>query len=98
MESPSLSLERHLTERVTRFGRLLRGAGLKLGPGHVIRGLEALSVVDITPAFRVSAARTGAALPSAAVRMTLLAVRTAASSTFTKPLSAELLPNEICRG
>jgi uncharacterized protein len=37
-----------LTDRVVRFGRLLRGAGLKLGPGHVIRGLEALSVVDIT--------------------------------------------------
>jgi uncharacterized protein len=40
--------DRGLTDRITRFGRVLRGAGLTLGPGHVIRGIQALSVVDIT--------------------------------------------------
>lgn len=37
-----------LSERVTRFGRLLRAAGLKLGPGHILDGLEALAVVNVT--------------------------------------------------
>lgn len=38
----------HLSERVTSFGRLLRGAGLVLGPAQVIHGLQALQVVDVT--------------------------------------------------
>lgn len=37
-----------LSERVTRFGRLLRAAGVKLGPGQILEGLEALAVVDVT--------------------------------------------------
>ena len=37
-----------LSERVTRFGRLLRAAGLKIGPGQILEGLEALAVVDVT--------------------------------------------------
>lgn len=37
-----------LTERVVRFGRLLRGAGLAVGPAHVLVGLEALSQVEVT--------------------------------------------------
>ena len=37
-----------LSERVTRFGRLLRAAGLKLGPGQILEGLEALAVVNVT--------------------------------------------------
>ena len=37
-----------LSERVTRFGRLLRAAGLKLGPGQILDGLEALAAVDVT--------------------------------------------------
>ncbi len=37
-----------LSERVTRFGRLLRGAGLKLGTGQVLEGMESLAVVDVT--------------------------------------------------
>ena len=37
-----------LPRRVTRFGRLLRGAGLKLGPGQILEGMEALAVVDVT--------------------------------------------------
>jgi uncharacterized protein with von Willebrand factor type A (vWA) domain len=37
-----------LSERVIRFGRLLRAAGVKLGPGQVLEGLQALEVVDVT--------------------------------------------------
>lgn len=37
-----------LAERVSRFGRLLRGAGLKLGPGQILEGVEALAAVDVT--------------------------------------------------
>ncbi len=37
-----------LAERVTRFGRLLRGAGLKLGPAQILEGIEALSEVEVT--------------------------------------------------
>ncbi len=40
--------EAPLSERVTRFGRLLRGAGLRLGPGQVLEGIESLAVVDVT--------------------------------------------------
>ena len=32
-----------LSERVTRFARLLRAAGLSLGPGQLLKGLEALA-------------------------------------------------------
>ena len=38
----------HLAERVVRFGRLVRGAGLPVGPGQVLVGLEALREVDVT--------------------------------------------------
>ncbi|MBT8487674.1 MAG: VWA domain-containing protein [Gemmatimonadetes bacterium] len=37
-----------LAERVVRFGRLARGAGLGVGPAQVLVGLEALAAVDIT--------------------------------------------------
>lgn len=37
-----------LTERVVRFGRLVRGAGLAVGPDLVLVGLRALRVVDVT--------------------------------------------------
>lgn len=37
-----------LPERVARFGRLLRGAGLPLGPGQIVEGVEALTHVDVT--------------------------------------------------
>ena len=37
-----------LAERVTRFGRLLRAAGMKLGPGQILDGIEALAAVDVT--------------------------------------------------
>ena len=37
-----------LAERISRFGRLLRGAGLKLGPGQILEGVEALAEVDVT--------------------------------------------------
>lgn len=37
-----------LSERVTRFGRLLRAAGLKLGTGQILEGLEALAAIDAT--------------------------------------------------
>jgi uncharacterized protein with von Willebrand factor type A (vWA) domain len=37
-----------LTERVVRFGRLLRAAGLPVGPARIIVGLSALGIVDVT--------------------------------------------------
>ncbi len=42
------TLAEGLGRRVTRFGRLLRGAGLKLGPGQIVGGLQALEAVDVT--------------------------------------------------
>lgn len=36
-----------LTRRVVRFGRLVRGAGLAVGPDLVLVGLDALRVVDL---------------------------------------------------
>ena len=45
MPAPS---ETFLAEPVTRFGRLLRGAGLKLGPAQILEGIEALSEVEVT--------------------------------------------------
>jgi uncharacterized protein len=41
-------LESALGERITRFGRLLRGAGMRLGPGQILVGMEALAAVDAT--------------------------------------------------
>jgi len=37
-----------LADRVTRFGRLLRAAGMRLGPGQILVGVEALAVVEVT--------------------------------------------------
>ncbi len=37
-----------LAERVMRFGRLLRAAGLALGTGQILDGLDALACVDAT--------------------------------------------------
>lgn len=37
-----------LAANVMHFARLLRGAGLPIGPGKVLVGIEALSVVDVT--------------------------------------------------
>ena len=37
-----------LAERVARFGRLLRAAGLRLGPGQILEAIEALTFVDVT--------------------------------------------------
>lgn len=37
-----------LWERITNFGRVLRGAGLVLGPAQIVQGFQALDVVDIT--------------------------------------------------
>lgn len=36
-----------LTENVARFGRILRHAGIPIGPGKVIAAIEALSLIDI---------------------------------------------------
>lgn len=41
-------LAHSLTERIVRFGRLVRGAGLPVGPARVLIGLEALAAVDVT--------------------------------------------------
>lgn len=37
-----------LVERIVRFGRLVRSAGLGVGPAQVLVGLEALGQVDVT--------------------------------------------------
>ena len=37
-----------LSKRVVRFGRLLRAAGLPIGPARILVGLEALGVVNVT--------------------------------------------------
>jgi uncharacterized protein with von Willebrand factor type A (vWA) domain len=37
-----------LTDRVVRFGRLLRAAGLSVGPGRILVGMDALTVIDVT--------------------------------------------------
>jgi uncharacterized protein len=37
-----------LGARVARFGRVLRAAGLKLGPGQIVDGLSALEAVEVT--------------------------------------------------
>jgi uncharacterized protein with von Willebrand factor type A (vWA) domain len=37
----------HLTENVAAFGRILRRAGLPIGPGKVMAAIEALSLIDI---------------------------------------------------
>ena len=48
-----MTVERHalpglLVDRVVRFGRLVRGAGLSVGPARVLVGLEAMKQVDVT--------------------------------------------------
>jgi uncharacterized protein len=37
-----------LAERVVRFGRLVRGAGLSVGPAQMLVGLEALGAIQVT--------------------------------------------------
>lgn len=43
----SVASEGALAANVMHFARLLRGAGLPIGPGKVLLGIEALSVVDV---------------------------------------------------
>lgn len=43
----SVASEGALAANVMHFARLLRGAGLPIGPGKVLVGIEALSVVDV---------------------------------------------------
>ena len=44
----TMEFESALAERITGFGRLLRSAGMKLGPGHILGGIEALGAVEVT--------------------------------------------------